>query len=188
MNSDMTPRRIVSPRAWAHVLFVYAVGFVLAGAANAEDLYRWKGSDGSVHFGSTPPSDAIDLRRVDEGSGGNVTIVPGTAPTSATDAGSAAAPGERLEALEAQEPKSIGGLPEWRWRRDAKRLERNIERLQSDLEAAEERLSSSYTLRDAAIYKSRVDRLERELADAERAFEEFEDHARELGVPPGWLR
>ncbi len=162
---------------------------------HADTIYQWIDPQGRVHYGSNPPPDARQVRGLDSSkSSAEVNIVSGvgdpmasTAPTRGrrrpeTDAA------RRLRKLEEQEPTSLGGMREGQWRSRARSLEQKVESLESQLEHAEDQLSSAYALGRAAIYQRRVNRLERKLEAARDAFERFEERARELGVPPGWLR
>jgi hypothetical protein len=97
------------------------------------------------------------------------------------------------------EPDTIGGHdPVW-WSREARAHEREIERLEQTLADCEEREAPPayrnvpgqvYRGRDGYRYREvvRCDDLRDELAAARAAQDEFEDLARRLGVPPGWLR
>ena len=96
-------------------------------------------------------------------------------------------------------PETIGGHdPVW-WSSEARAHEREIERLEQDLAECEEREAPpAYQNVPGQIYRGhdgyryrevvRCDDLRDELAAARDALDEFEDLARRLGVPPGWLR
>jgi len=97
------------------------------------------------------------------------------------------------------EPETIGGRDRVWWAREQQAHERAIERLERDLEACEEREAPpAYQNvpgqvvpgRDGLRYREivRCDETREELAAAREALDEFEDLARRLGVPPGWLR
>ena len=77
--------------------------------------------------------------------------------------------------------------------------EREIERVEQELSDCEEREAPPayenvpgqvYRGRDGYRYREvvRCDDLRDELVAAREALDEFEDLARRLGVPPGWLR
>ncbi len=59
---------------WAAALAVLAV----AGVADAQ--YRWRDPSGQVNYGDIPPSDAVDLKRIDSRSPVNVNDVSATLP------------------------------------------------------------------------------------------------------------
>jgi hypothetical protein len=97
------------------------------------------------------------------------------------------------------EPETIGGRDRVWWSTQAVAHEREIERLEQELSACEEREAPPayqnvpgqvYRGRDGYRYRElvRCDDLRDELAAAHGALDEFEDLARRLGVPPGWLR
>jgi hypothetical protein len=98
------------------------------------------------------------------------------------------------------EPATIGGHDEAWWSTQARAHEHEIERLEADLEACEEREAPpAYQNVPGQIYRGRdgdlrvrevvrCDELRDELEAARVALDEFEDLARRLGVPPGWLR
>ena len=171
-----------------------ALVLVAAVPASADELYRWLDARGGVHFGSVPPPGARSIRKVEPGAAdARITIAPALdaapAPASSGDpAPRAHDPRATLEALEAAEPTAIAGRSESQWRERALALKAKIEKAEAELDYAEDQLSSSYGLRSSAYYQRRVDRAKASLASARDAFERFEDNARQLGVPPGWLR
>lgn len=50
----------------------------VASAASGDRVYRWKGADGKIYFGDTPPAGALDVRNFDGKIGGpaNPTSLP----------------------------------------------------------------------------------------------------------------
>jgi hypothetical protein len=98
-----------------------------------------------------------------------------------------------------EEPATIGGRdPVW-WATQARAHESRVERLEADLARCEEREAPPayrnvpgqiYRGRDGLRYREvvRCDELRDELDAARLALDDFEDLARRLGVPPGWLR
>ena len=104
-----------------------------------------------------------------------------------------------LPAQAEDEPETIGGRDAVWWSSEARRHEREIEWLEQQLSDCEEREAPPayqnvpgqvYRGRDGYRYREvvRCDDLRDELAGAREAQDEFEDLARRLGVPPGWLR
>jgi hypothetical protein len=107
-----------------------------------------------------------------------------------------------LLALPAQaedEPETIGGRDRVWWNVQARAHEGAIEGLEQELSDCEEREAPPayqnvpgqiYRGRDGYRYREvvRCDELRDELAAARDAQDEFEDLARRLEVPPGWLR
>jgi hypothetical protein len=96
-------------------------------------------------------------------------------------------------------PETIGGRDEVWWRMQARAHEGEIEHLEQELSDCEEREAPPayqnvpgqvYRGRDGYRYREvvRCDDLRDELAAAREAQDEFEELARRLGVPPGWLR
>jgi len=94
---------------------------------------------------------------------------------------------------------TIGGHDEIWWSSEAHSHESEIERLEQELAACEEREAPPayrdvqgevYRGRDGLRYREIVhcDELREALEDAREALDDFEDLARRLGVPPGWLR
>jgi len=161
----------------------------------ADTMYRWKDAQGRTHFGSQPAPGALDVQEIKpKGDSPAINIVSGVEEPAASTASSPGnrrpetAAARRLRELEEREPTSIGGRSEASWRRQALQLEQRIESLEEQLAHAEDQLSSAYALGRAAYYQRRVNRLERSLESAKEALDRFEDRARELGVPPGWLR
>jgi hypothetical protein len=99
----------------------------------------------------------------------------------------------------AEEVETIGGRDQVWWSTQAHAHERAIERLEQELSACEEREAPpAYQNVPAQIYRGRdgyrqrelvrCDDLRDELSAAHEAQDAFEDLARRLGVPPGWLR
>lgn len=97
------------------------------------------------------------------------------------------------------EPETIGGRDQVWWSTQAHAHEGAIERLERELAACEEREAPpAYQSVPAQIYRGRdgqkvrepvrCDDLRDDLAAAHQAQDGFEELARRLGVPPGWLR
>jgi len=177
---------------------VLTAASTLAGAASAGEMYRWEDRSGRVHFGESPPSDAVRVQRVDGlGEGRVINVAPDAAtPPGAHRAESQRSP-QRKKASPARpshrdpeldEPTVIQGKTESQWRSDVQRLAKRIGELETQLEYAEDQLSSAYALGSAAYYQRRVDSLKSQLELAKEGLERMEDDAREAGVPPGWLR
>lgn len=104
-----------------------------------------------------------------------------------------------LPAQAVDEPETIGGRDRVWWNMQARAHEGAIEALEQDLSECEEREAPPayqnvpgqvYRGRDGYRYREvvRCDDLRDELAAAREAQDEFEDLARRLDVPPGWLR
>lgn len=95
---------------------------------------------------------------------------------------------------------------EWRWRRDAQSYEESIRRAHEELDLLTTRaeqlrshiaslLALGYRAHqftyDSTILQAtleQIPRAELEVTRAERAFVQFKENARKLGIPPGWLR
>jgi hypothetical protein len=158
-------------------------------------MYRWLDAEGQVHLGETPPAGAHGVERVDGAGGGAVINVapqsaepPRAKATAPARSERGSSPGATRERDEDREPSSIGGKSEGQWRSEALRLEERIERERQKLQKAEEQLSNAYALGSSAYYQRRVDSAKAAVEDSEGDLERLEDRARELGVPPGWLR
>jgi hypothetical protein len=98
------------------------------------------------------------------------------------------------------EPERIGGRdPVW-WSQQARAHERHVEELERALEGCEEREAPlAYQDVPVQVFRDRAGRLRTrevlrcddlrvDLEGAELARDAFEDLARRLEVPPGWLR
>jgi hypothetical protein len=97
------------------------------------------------------------------------------------------------------EPETIGGHEQAWWSSEARAHERAIEELERELDACEEREAPpAYQNVPGQVVRGRDDLYYREIVrcdetrealDAAREeLDAFEDLARKLGVPPGWLR
>ena len=97
------------------------------------------------------------------------------------------------------EPETIGGHDAAWWGRQARAHERALERLEEEVASCEEREAPPayrnvpgqiFRGRDGLRYRevARCDEARTEREAAEAARDEFEEAARRLGVPPGWLR
>jgi hypothetical protein len=104
-----------------------------------------------------------------------------------------------LPARAGDEPETIGGRDRVWWSTQALAHEREIERREGALSDCEEREAPpAYRNVPGQVYRGRdgirtrevvrCDDLREELAGARDRLDEFEDLARRLGVPPGWLR
>jgi hypothetical protein len=104
-----------------------------------------------------------------------------------------------LPARAEDEAETIGGRDRLWWSTQALAHEHEIERLEAALSSCEEREAPpAYRNVPGQIYRGRdgiryrevmhCDDLREELAAARDRLDEFEDLARRLGVPPGWLR
>jgi hypothetical protein len=94
----------------------------------------------------------------------------------------------------------IGGRDQVWWSQQARAHERHVEELERALESCEEREAPpAYQDVPAQVFRDRegrlryrevvrCDDLRADLEAAEQARDEFEDLARRLEVPPGWLR
>jgi hypothetical protein len=99
-----------------------------------------------------------------------------------------------------EEPPTIGGRDQVWWATQARAHESSVERLEEDLAECEEREAPpAYRNVPGQLYRGRdgqlrvrevvrCDELRDELDAARQALDDFEDLARRLGVPPGWLR
>jgi hypothetical protein len=97
------------------------------------------------------------------------------------------------------DPPTIGGRDQVWWATQARAYESGVDRLEQDLAQCEEREAPpAYRNVPGQIYRGRdglrvrevvrCDELREELDAARQALDDFEDLARRLGVPPGWLR
>jgi hypothetical protein len=97
------------------------------------------------------------------------------------------------------EPAEIAGRSRLEWAEEARGRERAVARAEAALADCEEREAplsyrnvpdqwvrgrDGYRVREIV----RCDALEDELDEAREDLEDFEERARRLGVPPGWLR
>ena len=122
---------------------------------------------------------------------GTLTLHPSAPHESRTDA-PATPPPERATPL-------IGGRSEAGWRDTALAQQRALESAEAELASCEAREAPA-PYRDVAGYVARgrrgpywvevknCDDARIEVRDAQREIRDFEDQARRLGVPPGWLR
>lgn len=100
----------------------------------------------------------------------------------------------------ADDPERIGGRDESAWREQAHALAGEIEWLEARVEECEESEAppaydgvGGYWVRgrDGRLRRVEVKRCDEqraELSAARGALDRFEERARRLGVPPGWLR
>ncbi len=177
-----------------------AVGFALSPCVClAAEMYRWVDAQGNVHLSETPPEGgAAEVWKpkpletapaIPSAQQRRAPAKPRAAAhaTGATNAASASA-----------EPK-VAGRTEPEWRREALDKQQAIAELESKLQAVEEgpEFSSTTFKRNAYGGKYAVGGsskssvllgLRNELSRAQTNLEHFEDYARELGVPAGWLR
>jgi hypothetical protein len=95
---------------------------------------------------------------------------------------------------------------EWSWRREARAHEESIRRAKEEVALLEERIAQlrreihaflnlgykprqfTYQTTELAHAQEQLPRAELEVRRAERAYEQFRDDARRMGVMPGWLR
>lgn len=102
-------------------------------------------------------------------------------------------------ALAGDEPETIGGRDAIWWGQQARAHERAVAALEQELAACEEREAPPayrnvpgqvFRGRDGLRYREvlRCDDARAELEAAEAARDAFEERARRLEVPPGWLR
>ena len=158
----------------------------LSGPALAEGIYRWVDDDGNVHFSETPPPGPSGAEEWKRPARDRITRVPDgmNAPVHRLD---------RPRARDIPEPTQIEGRSESAWRSQALGFTRKLEKLEERLERQKDRSptgfrSSLSAARYEARKEARIEALKREIEQAERALDDFEDLARQAGVPPGWLR
>lgn len=181
-------------RAAIWILSLACIG--LSTSARADDMYRWQDAEGRTHFGGTPPPGARNVKKLGGGGGAaphsTINVIDGLPDKEPAKPRSRPRPptgaGQKLDALERDEPTQIAGKSASAWRRQARDLERSVERAEEALEYAEDRLTSSYGLGSSAYWQRRVDQAGQDIEQAQERLDHFQDRARELGVPPGWLR
>jgi hypothetical protein len=168
--------------------------------ALADDMYRWVDARGEIHFGADPPPGARNVRRVDGSGARSINVVPGAPVAPPREAPLVAPPEDAAPAapvpalvpgagaLDPSASTAIGGRSEDDWRAEARRLTRKVESLEADLERADDQRRSAISPRDSSYYERKVARLEQQLEAAQSALDTFEERARKLEVPPGWLR
>ncbi len=162
--------------------------------ASAEALYRWVDAQGNVHLGETaPPGAAAEVWKPKPLESAPAFPLPQGAAPRAKPRAAARTPSARA----APEQATVGGRTEAQWRREALEKEARISSIESriaETEAMPDSWSSHSTGGGVRVVhrdsdKERIlSRLRRDLERAQADAEQFEDYARSLGVPPGWLR
>jgi len=189
------------PRCAALVL---AASLLVPCTGLADEVYRWVDEQGRVHFSSTPPPRGAKKWEAEKkrdkinvmGPQSNAPPVQrqSAAPPTRPTANSLSGWGMRAPKPASGAQKLPGGKSEDAWRLEANKLRGEVERLESELEKTDdggEFYEARYRdgIRVGSENKSsRMARLERQLEEAQDRFDTFEDRARELDVPPGWLR
>ena len=177
-----------------------SLGLLLAllaapGAAPADEIYRWVDKEGNVHFGEAPPA-GKGAKSWEGGPRERLTIVPRREDASeaapASQPPARRAPAARDESQE-EPARKIAGRYEWQWRNQGRQYQGRIDAVEAKLQREHERSASTWgsslsAARWEARQQIRIEELERDLVAAEGALDEFEEYARESGVPPGWLR
>ena len=185
--------------------FVLAASLLVPCTGLADEVYRWVDEQGRIHFSSTPPPrgarkweaenkrDRINVMSPE--SNAPPAQRKSAAPPTPPPANSLSGWGMRAPQPRAPSAQQLpGGKSEAGWRLEANRLRGEVERLEAELEktdAGGDFYEARY--RDGIRVGSedkprRLARLERQLEEAEDRFDSFEERARELEVPPGWLR
>ena len=95
---------------------------------------------------------------------------------------------------------------EWSWRRQARAYEESIRQAEENVDLLREKAAAlrahiggllalgykpaqfSYDTTQLAYAEEQIPYAELEVQRAQRAYDEFRDQARRMGVPPGWLR
>lgn len=95
---------------------------------------------------------------------------------------------------------------EWSWRRQARAYEESIRRAQENVDLLRDKAAAlrahiggllslgykpaqfSYDTTQLAYTEEQIPAAELEVQRAQRAYDEFRDQARRMGVPPGWIR
>ena len=170
-----------------------AVGIaVLPYTAVAGEMYRWVDAQGNVHLSETPAEGtAAEVWKPEPLETAPAIPSPEQRPAPAS---SKAVP----PASASEEPK-VGGQTEAEWRREALDKQQAIATLEDRIREVEEGPEFSRTTFKRNAYggkyaiagtsKSAVlSGLRHDLSRAQTNLERFEDYARELGVPAGWLR
>jgi hypothetical protein len=188
------------PEIAVRALIVLGLLALAVAQARADDMYRWVDAQGEIHFGADPPKGARNVRRVDGSGARSINVVPGTPVAPPREAPRVAPPEDAAPvgtvqglvpgegALHPSASTAIGGRSEDDWRTEAQRLTRKVESLEAQLERADDQRRSAISPRDSSYYERKVARLEQELEAAQSALDRFEERARKLEVPPGWLR
>jgi TolA-binding protein len=81
--------------------------------------------------------------------------------------------------------KKIEGKAKHQWRAGYQALERHIAGFERRIERMED---EPRRYRTRSTWNVRLERIKRQLEQAEAARQAYEDRARRAGVPPGWLR
>lgn len=108
--------------------------------------------------------------------------------------------------VEREQPAAAASSDEWTWRRNAQDYEESIRRAREELDLLTTKAEqlrahiagllslgykpSQFTYDSTTLQYTveQIPRAELEVTRAERAFAQFRENARKLGIPPGWLR
>src|SRR5438270_4085121 len=111
-----------------------------------------------------------------------------------------------VSATPTPEERAQASRDEWSWKRQARAYEEAIRRAQENVDLLRDKAAAlrahiggllglgykpgqfSYDTTVLAYTEEAIPNAELEVQRAERAYEQFRDEARRLGVPPGWLR
>ena len=120
--------------------------------------------------------------------------------------GNAGLPAEINVTAPAPEERAQATQDEWSWKRQARGYEEGIRQAQENLDLLRDKAAAlrahiggllglgykpaqfSYDTTVLAYTEEAIPNAELAVQRAERAYEQFRDEARRLGVPPGWLR
>jgi hypothetical protein len=112
----------------------------------------------------------------------------------------------RMPTAPTAEDRAEATQDEWSWRRQARAYEESIRRAQENVDLLREKVAAlrahiggllglgykpeqfSYDSTQLAYAEEQIPYAELEVQRAQRAYDEFRDQARRLGVPPGYLR
>lgn len=201
------------------LLVAGALAATVTGPAEAE-IFRWKDASGREHFTTdisrVPPEYRAKARQgareglgrvnVIDGSGGSGPAAHGSKPAASERRhfgvpanGAPQQPAPRRAFAPPAEAEKVGGHDEAWWRDRASSYRREIERLESAVDACEDvKAPSGYAASGRRLKRQHRERQmaavnlcsrNRSNLDAKRLqYANFSERARKQGVPPGWLR
>jgi hypothetical protein len=171
---------------------IVALVLLLAARSGSAEIYWWVDENGNVQSTSDLAQVPPEHRPRNEPSREDrITIVPELQAPRPTRTRSEPASVEPATAP-ALKPASIGdgekrieGKAKHQWRAGYQALERHVAGFERRIERMED---EPRRYRTRTSWNLRLERVKRQLEQAEAARHAYEDRARRAGVPPGWLR
>ncbi len=183
-----------------------ALALACTGRDAAAEIYRWKDSSGREHYttdrGHVPPEHRASAKPAGSGTVSTYASPSAPAPPSTTPASNGSNGAPRLGATGAAAPAPTaeirGGHDEAWWRHELESHTRRIEDFERQVAACPEipslpapSASGGYDRRAydrAAEQADRCTQARGGLGIARTQLERFQENARRLDVPPGWVR